>query len=533
LDYRSLIEVTQPSVAAPPRPRPAPTLEALPARTAPPLPVVGLAVAACVAAGVVLRFWSRSPLWLDEALTVNVARLPLGHLPRALAHDGAPPLYYVLLHGWMAVSGTGDLAVRSLSGVLAAATLPLAWLAGRRIGGTRVAWVSLLLLATSPFAVRFATEARMYSLVTLLVFLGYLALGRLWDRPGWPAMLSVALVSALLLYTHYWSLYLLGAVAAALVWVLRWGAASSRRPARWALAGLAVGGLSFLPWVPSLIDQLRHTGTPWAVPARFNAMVNAVSEFAGGKTSPGRGLGLLFFALAGLGLFGRALDERHVELDLATRPRSRPLAYATVATLALAITAGLLTRSAFQARYTAVVFAPFLMLVALGTTVLLDRRVLAGVMALAVALGLGCASGNVVKGRTQAGAVASLIRAGAVPGDVVGYCPDQLGPSVSRLVPGGLSQFTFPQMAAPQIVDWRDYRARISAADPDAFARSLLARVPPGHQLWLVWGSGYRTLGQRCEHIHALLAVQHPPSDLVISNSHVFEHMWLTRYPTR
>ena len=62
------------------------------------------------------------------------------------------------------------------------------------------------------------------------------------------------------------------------------------------------------------------------------------------------------------------------------------------------------------------------------------------------------------------------------------YCPDQLGPSVSRLVPGGLSQFTFPQMAAPQIVDWRDYRARISAADPDAFARSLLARVPPGHQ---------------------------------------------------
>jgi len=261
-------------------------------------------------------------------------------------------------------------------------------------------------------------------------------------------------------------------------------------------------------------------------------MVNAVSEFAGGKSSPGRGLGLLFFALAGLGLFGRAMDERHVELDLTTRPQGRAVAYATAATLAVAITAGLLTRSAFQARYTSVVFAPFLLLVALGADVLVDRRVLAGVLALAVGLGLGGASGNVVKDRTQAGAVASLIRAGARPGDVVGYCPDQLGPSVSRLLPGGLAQVTFPRMAGPQIVDWRDYRARNRGADADAFAGALLERVPPGRQLWLVWGSGYRTLGQDCEHIHAVVAAKHPGQDLVTSNSRTFEHMWLTRYPT-
>ena len=136
-------------------------------------------------------------------------------------------------------------------------------------------------------------------------------------------------------------------------------------------------------------------------------MVNAVSEFAGGKSSPGRGLGLLFFALVGLGIFGQATDGRHVELDLATRPRARAVAYAVVATLAVAIVSGFLTRSAFQARYTSVVFAPFLLLVALGADVLVDRRVLAGAMALALALGLGGASGNVVKDRTQAGAVAS------------------------------------------------------------------------------------------------------------------------------
>ncbi|MDQ6911086.1 MAG: hypothetical protein M3Z84_09955, partial [Actinomycetota bacterium] len=46
-----------------------------------------------------LRFVALSHLWLDEALSVNIASLPLGDIPGALRHDGAPPLYYLLLHG--------------------------------------------------------------------------------------------------------------------------------------------------------------------------------------------------------------------------------------------------------------------------------------------------------------------------------------------------------------------------------------------------------------------------------------------------
>src|ERR1700750_2284107 len=64
-----------------------------------------------VAVGVVLRFVAPSQLWLDEALSVNIAKLPLGQIPGALRHDGAPPLYYVLLHFWMQLVGTGNLAV--------------------------------------------------------------------------------------------------------------------------------------------------------------------------------------------------------------------------------------------------------------------------------------------------------------------------------------------------------------------------------------------------------------------------------------
>ena len=74
--------------------------------------VVMLGGAALV--GVVLRFYPDTPLWLDEALSVNIARLPVGDIPAALRLDGHPPLYYVLLHGWMAVFGEGNAAVRAL-----------------------------------------------------------------------------------------------------------------------------------------------------------------------------------------------------------------------------------------------------------------------------------------------------------------------------------------------------------------------------------------------------------------------------------
>src|SRR5580700_1863152 len=107
--------------------------------------LVGIGIGIVVAAGVFLRFYTHSALWLDEALTVDIARLPLHELPDKLRHDGAPPLYYALL-----LFGQSDLATRSLSGLLGVLTLPVAWFAGKEFGGRAVAWTSLVLLASAP-----------------------------------------------------------------------------------------------------------------------------------------------------------------------------------------------------------------------------------------------------------------------------------------------------------------------------------------------------------------------------------------------
>ena len=288
--------------------------------------VIGAVVA--VAGSIVLRFVARSDMWLDEALTLNISKLPIGQIHGALRRDGAPPLYYYLLHFWMEAFGTSDGAVRALSGVFSCATLPFIWLAGRRLGGRTVATGALVLVATSPFAVRYATENRMYALVGLLTAAGLVAMQQVLARRTAANVIAVGVVTALLLYTHYWALYVVGVT---MLWLAfqAWRGAALRRPgARAALVAMAVGCLSFLPWLSTFIYQSRHTGTPWAKPADFAAMINAVTSFSGGDTNQGRALALVYFALAGLGLFGVARGAFYVELDLRTRPRSRALAVA-------------------------------------------------------------------------------------------------------------------------------------------------------------------------------------------------------------
>jgi hypothetical protein len=483
-----------------------------------------------VAAGILLRFWTRSDMWLDEALTVNIARLPIGQIAPALRHDGSPPLYYYLLHYWMLWFGTGNLAVRSLSGVLGVLSLPLAWLCGRRLGRRTVAWSTLLLFASSPFAVRYSTENRMYMLIVVLTLVGYLLLDSALKRPSPLRLGAVTLVTGLLLLSHYWTLVLVGAVLVLLAW--RVWRRPGERGAPWTLLAVVAGFLFLMPWASILWFQLRHTGTPWSQPASFSAMVNAVSDFAGGGTNEGRALGLLFFGLAGLGLFGQARDRLRIELDLRTRRPARGVAFITAATLALAIVAGFALRSAFTQRYAAVVLAPFLLLVSLGLTTFVDRRIRLGVLTAAVAFGLAGAATNVTTNRTQAGVVASAIKAGARPGDVVAYCPDQLGPSVSRLLGPDYDQITFPRGTGPRRVDWVDYAKVNQASNPSEFAHRLVAAAGRTHSIWLVWSSDYRTFEGKCEALESAVAAMRPHSAALVqlNTTDYFEHASLDRF---
>jgi hypothetical protein len=73
-------------------------------------------------------------MWLDEAQTAAIADRPFGDVFDALRVDGAPPLYYVLLHGWIQLFGASDAAVRALSSLFSLLALPVGYVVGTRLG---------------------------------------------------------------------------------------------------------------------------------------------------------------------------------------------------------------------------------------------------------------------------------------------------------------------------------------------------------------------------------------------------------------
>jgi hypothetical protein len=503
----------------------------------------GLAV---VVVCVVLRFWAPTALWLDETISVNIARLPLTQIPRALSHDGAPPLYYVLLHYWMDLFGTSDFAVRALSGLISVVTLPVFWLAGRRVGGRKVAWVTFFLALSSPFAINYATTTRMYSLMILLSLLGFLALSSTLEDPTPRRRLALAAVTAAILYTHYWGIYLVIVVGLWLLWRIR--RSGEGRPA---LRAMAAGSLVWLPWAPVFLYQTFHTGTPWTTSASPGDLLTVFNDWSGGGPW-GTLLMYATFLLFIFGTFGRTaapgslvtLEDRDgrtrlvrsgpaVVLELNPRPGMGPMVGIGVATLVLAVILGEVANAAFVARYTAVVLPLFLLVMSAGVAIIPGRRFRVGCMAVLVLAGILTGESENAQPRTQAVQVAAVLNSQAQSGDLVIYCPDQLGPAVDRLVTvPGLKEITFPRAIGPQRVDWVDYKKAINSANVYQFAQDALSKVTANQTVWLVWRNGYPGLGSDCGYLMQWLDLFRTQSGvtLVHADSSFYEFENLTRF---
>jgi uncharacterized membrane protein len=487
--------------------------------------------------GLVFYFWTRSELWLDEALSVNIADLPLRDLHAALKQDGAPPLYYVLLHGWTAVFGTGNEAARSLSAVFMIGAVVCIFFAAQRFAGRTAAWIAVILLAVNPYAIRYATEARMYSLVALLVAGGTLVAQRAIEKPSFGRVAPYAVLVALAFYTQYWCFYIVGVAGLLFIWM--WWRTKHREAGRNLLLATIVGGLAFLPWVPTFLYQREHTGTPWGKAVMPGIPIGyTLRDFAGGAsgTAADRQEGwVLFFILVPmllLGIFAVVSTKRTIELDVLVPKVTRGVTYMLVGGLVIATTLNYFASGAFQSRYSAIVFPFYILLVARGFTLLRDQRVLGALLILTVVLGFAGGVRNARTQRTQAGAVAAVLNAQAQRGDLVVYCPDQIAPSVHRLLKPGLEEVVYPSFDGPEIIDWVDYKARLARANVNEFAAEATRRAGDG-RIWYVSAPGYITHPGTCEELSNVLAADRDRRQLTVSDEQIFEKPALQLFTVR
>jgi mannosyltransferase len=508
--------------------------------------LIGFVVVA-ILTGSALRFITPSHIWLDETLSIEISGRSLPHLFAALRHDGSPPLYYLLLHFWMDVFGDGDVSVRALSGVLSVATLPLAFFAGRRVARVAAAFghiepraetltgiAALLLFATSPYAIRYGTETRMYSLVVFLALAFALVLARALEAPSRRRWAEVSVVTAALAYTHYWTLLMLASTAFFLFLQAR------RRPRYRALCYRALIAMFasiilFLPWAPTFVFQMLHTGTPWAPPVHAEVLLDTVFSWAG-PASLGALLALVLLLMAFLGFSARPAGDG-LHLALSGRVPGRYLMAMWLVPLVLAYGAYALGGSAYAERYTGISLPPFLLLAALGIGLLPSRTAVAGLLALICVTGLIGGESLNSQERTNASEVATRIQQQARPGDVVAYCPDQLAPAMHRMLVRhgvtGIKEIAFADASGPALVDWVDYEKRMSHASATAFAKQIDKLAGNDGSIYLVRADGYRTLGDNCSEVSDQLAALGRDRVLQVSRRSMLESSMLERFSTK
>jgi mannosyltransferase len=147
-------------------------------------------------------------LFLDESVSATLATAPWHRFANVVTHREANmALYYLLLRGWV-VFGHSEIALRSLSVIIAVGALWMVIVLARRLFGRRAALVAGLLFAVNPLFVQFAQDARGYSLALLFVSAScyFFVRGVHQDDPPprfcWTAF---TLVTALAAYCNFWA----------------------------------------------------------------------------------------------------------------------------------------------------------------------------------------------------------------------------------------------------------------------------------------------------------------------------------------
>ena len=441
--------------------------------------------------------------WLDEGISIGIASHPLGEIPGLLRQDGAPPLYYGLLHGWMRLFGRSESSTHILSLVFALAAVPAGLWAGWSLFGRRAGWITALLVAISPFLGAYANEARMYTLVVLLclvataTFLHAFVFRR--RRRYLPAF---AVCLTLLLYTHNWGLFFALATGLAVLALIALSPSGALRRQLLVDGALVFGaaGLLYLPWLPTLAYQVAHTGAPFTLRPTLLKVRSDVMDLVGGETAVlalGLGSGMAFLAML-------------------RRPWTKDSLAALVAggIAAVAIGAGwAISRdnSVWVYRYLAVVLGPILLF--LGAGLARSGRSATAALAVMVVLFAPVAVKGQAFDKSNVKQVATELGGRLKAGDLVVADFGRV-PVLSTYLPAGLryAETTGP-VPDPWASDQRDATRRLDEGHPAATLIPSLDALPVGGHVLVVCSAGtladdatpfLRLIFERCNEARAL-----------------------------
>jgi hypothetical protein len=165
-------------------------------------------------------FWlGHQELRGDEAFSYLFASQPAAQIIGDLLREGDPhsPFHYLLLHGWMALAGSSEFAMRFLSLIPGVLLIPLTYQLGRLLGGKHVGWLTAVFITLSQSQIWLAQDVRnQYTLALFFTALATLLLVQV-TQAGRPRETAVTLITwaayavsaALAVYSYYYGIFAL------------------------------------------------------------------------------------------------------------------------------------------------------------------------------------------------------------------------------------------------------------------------------------------------------------------------------------
>jgi hypothetical protein len=196
-------------------------------------------------------------VWVIHEAAQPVGRL-LGNLVAGLPRHPHPPLFDLVMTGWVRLTDAAPQLVRLPSLVFYLAALGVWGLCAARLAGRRALLATLWLGALWPYGFHYGRLAVWYALSFLLMGLVTLAYLRFLESRARREGIFFLAAAAALLYTNYYGWAILAGIALDFCWRER------RHPAatwRTLLTSAALLALAFLPlWRPLSVQFAAQTG---------------------------------------------------------------------------------------------------------------------------------------------------------------------------------------------------------------------------------------------------------------------------------
>ena len=428
--------------------------------------MIGLAL---VAFAIRVLTLTNQSLWRDEVDALRFATAPWREMLGAFTRPGwNGPLYFVLLRGWVALTGRSEFALRYLSLFFGLLAIALAFALSRRLTGALAAFLCSWLFAVSPYLVWYSQETKMYTLVLALATLAAYALRRAIDSHERHATWWVTLVAATsaAMYCHILAALL---IPVEMILALAWGVRGAPRNGGWWKGALASFACLTLPYLPLVRWQLPLVLTPAQTGFTFYTFNQMLLIMLSGFSSGVSGLlpTTALWPVGSLSLIGLIVGAAH------WRDKAALVVWLLLPPLALFLIS--LNRPIFTDRYLIWVGPAFYLLVALGAVALWRLWKPIGVLAVVVVTGIamtGVYYQATTPIKSDFRSAARYVSAHQAPGDLIIF---QI-PYV---------RYTFDYYH-PQPYDWADglfTNYGMSDAEVDAQMRAMVAGR---RTVWLV-----------------------------------------------